>query len=272
LSNICIFCFSGTGMTRYVVERLKEEFENQKNHVDIYNIEDVKVQDIKFDNYDVLGIANPVHSFNAPKIVIDFAKKIPRVESMSAFVISTAGGYHAMNFAASDLLSKILRKKGFDVFYDRQFNMPSNFIIKYDESQVEKLLMKVDAKIAKTVKDIVNHSSYKHKSSFSSKCVAFVGRLEWGGAKWMGKFFHTDKNCTQCGICVNNCPNRNISINKKKVHFKWNCGLCMRCIYVCPKQDIFVRRPFRFIAFDGWYKNDKLPAIGKKEENNIKGE
>ena len=87
MKNVCFFQFSGTGMTKHVVGKMRFEFEKQQVHVDIFDIENIKAQSISFSHYDAVGIAYPVHSFNAPKIVIDFARRLPKAESIDTFVI-----------------------------------------------------------------------------------------------------------------------------------------------------------------------------------------
>jgi len=170
-------------MTKYVIDKIQFELKRKQAYVDIYNIENIRAQSIHFNNYDTVGIAYPVHSFNAPKIVINFAIQLPIVKSMNTFIISTAGENNSINFASSKLLIDILSKKGFEVIYDRQFIMPSKFMIKYDGAKVQQF-------------------------------IAFVGRAEWFGAKWIGKSFYADRNCNRCGVCANNCPNHSIKIHQ----------------------------------------------------------
>jgi len=264
LKKVGIFLFSGTGMTKYLTDKIKCEFEKQEIEVDIYNIEDVQIANISFANYDLIGIANPIHSFNPPKIMVEFVKRLPNVDGIKTFVINAGGVYDSINFDSSNQLIKILNQKGFNVFYFKQFAMPSNFIVKYDEKQVKKLIEAVDDEIPQTVHEIINHITYQEKSNFIAKILTFIGRIEWLGAKWAGKFYYTDKSCDSCMICVQNCPNNNIINDKNRIHFKIQCGLCMRCIYLCPKNAIKIHQPFKFFSFGKWYDNKKIPVMRKK--------
>lgn len=260
LKRICIFLFSGTGMTEYVISKIRLELEKQLAHVDVYTVEAAQIQNMRLDAYDAIGIAYPVHAFNAPRIVIDLARRLPETDALRAFVISTAGADHPVNFASSRLLIKNLRKKGFNVFYDKQFVMPSNFVLKYDEQQVEKLIENVKVEIPRTAQEIINCASCERKSGLAANIMAFIGRAEWFGAKFMGRSFYADQNCSRCGVCAGNCPNHNIVVGKGRARFKWRCGLCMRCLYLCPKHAIKVHPPFKFISFTEWYPNDELLA------------
>ena len=251
-------------MTKYVTDRMKSEFEKHQVHVDIFRIEDAQIQSIHFDTYDAAGIAYPVHSFNAPKIVVDFAKRLPKMESKRAFIISTAGEHAPVNFASSRLLMRVLRKKGFDVYYDRPFIMPTNFMIKDDEAKVRDKIRKATSEIPAAADEIINCVPFKQHSGVIAKAVAFIGRAEWYGAKFAGRFFYADDNCNCCGVCAENCPGGNIVIDKKRAGFKWSCGLCMRCLYLCPNHSIRIRRPLKFIGFSSWYENDELSIADLK--------
>lgn len=263
MKRICIFFFSGTGMTKYVIEQLVQALEPLSAQVDLYPIEETQLQQVSLNNYDLIGIAYPVHAFNAPKIVINFAKQLPDDLSKSVFLISTAGEDHPVNYSSSQLLMKILRKKQCSVFYDKQLYMPSNFAIQYDEIKVEELLSSVNAAIPQTAQEISSSAERKQSSSSMSTCMASIGRAEWFGAVWLGKLFYADKNCNHCGICSANCPNHNIT-NGNNVRFRWHCGLCMRCLYICPQRAIKIRWPFGFLKFNEWYTNEKL-AIGRRK-------
>lgn len=140
IKKVCIFFFSGTGMTKYIVNKIKIEYEKQHICADCVSIDNPKLRDIRLASYETVGIVYPVHSFNAPQIVINFVKHLPKTNRMNAFIISTAGEDHPINYASSDLLIKILRAKGFHVFYNKLFAMPSNFIIKYEDTKVKQII------------------------------------------------------------------------------------------------------------------------------------
>ena len=258
LQRIGVFYFSGTGMTRYVVEKLELELAKHKVQADVFDIAKTHVFSTPLNIYDSIGIAYPVHAFNAPKIVIDYAQQLSSVDTMDAFIISTVGEYAAINFASSSLLISILRKKGFNVFYDKPFTMPCNFIIKDKEVKVQGDLNRLNTEMPQTARDIINRVPHQQPSNLGSRFAAWAGRLEWRGAKSVSKHYYTDENCSNCGLCTHNCPNHNISIGEKTVQFNRQCGLCMRCIYICPQKAIKVRWPYGFIALDNWYDNEEL--------------
>ena len=265
VKRVCVFLFSGTGMTRYVVRRLSKELEKQQAAVDVFEIEERPARNISFLEYDVVGVAYPVHSFNAPKIVIDFAKGLPETERKGAFVISTAGGDSPVNCASSDLLTGILRKRGFNVFLEKQFIMPSNFIARDDDKAVDEKLDSVKKEIPAVADGILNNICVMRKAGFFAGFIALIGRVEWLGMRLV-RLYSTNE-CDRCGLCAAKCPNRNISVEEGGAVFKWRCGLCMRCVYLCPKRAVRIRFPVKFFAFDRWYDNEELSIIENKTES-----
>ena len=253
MKRICLFYFSGTGMTKYIVDRLSGEFQKHCVSCDFFIIEETNSRNIVLTEYDIMGVAYPVHSFNAPKIIIDFVKQLPRANSMNTFIIPTAGEDDKINYASSDLLIKKLSKKGYRVFYDKLIEMPSNFATKYSDEKVIQILAKANEDIPTIAKNIQELKPCFMEKRVGSKAITLIGRIEWLGAPFMGKLCYIKKDCDRCGKCVNSCPNRNILITKNSVKFKWRCGMCMRCIYQCPKNSISIRQPFKFVRFDEWY-------------------
>ena len=258
VKNICIFLFSGTGMTKYVIERIKYGLEVKQVSVDIFLIENVILENILLNNYDILGIAYPVHAFNAPKKVIDFIKKLSKVNFKNTFLISTTGETNIINNSCSKLLIKILSKKGYYVFYDKQFEMPANLIVKDNETKVESKINKIKEETPNTVNNILNIVSQKQYTNIISDIMAIIGKLELLGLLISGKLFYVNKECISCGICAVNCPNKNIILIKKSAKINRHCGLCMRCIYLCPRRSIKTYWIFKFISFDKWYENKEL--------------
>lgn len=263
MKNVCIFYFSGTGMTQHVVHTMKEAFESRRVCVDCFRIEDASLDRIRLEAYDAAGFAYPVHSFNAPKLVVRFVKRLPQVKDLPTFVISTSGEYSPLNFSSSDLLIQTLGMKGFCIFYDRQFTMPSNFALRYDDAKAARLVAEADAQVPDAVREIVDEVPRRQKERGISKTLAVAGRVEWIGAPLFGKLFYANKACIRCGACVQCCPNRNIRLTEKSAGFGWRCGLCLRCVYRCPNHAIRIRKPFAGIRVDPWYPPAVLQGTRK---------
>jgi len=65
-------------------------------------------------------------------------------------------------------------------------------------------------------------------------------------AKFMGKSYSANENCTLCMKCIRNCPQKNISARKGKIVFGFDCMMCTRCIHDCPAHAIeYSRKTYR---------------------------
>jgi len=261
MGKICLCYFSGTGMTKYVAYKLMDRFNEQGMAVDSFAIESYSYEDVDISSYDLFIIAYPVHAFNAPKKIIDFARQLPKQKQVDTAILCVAGADNKCNYAASDLLMRILNKKGCRVFYSRLFEMPANFMIKYDDDKVEEIIKRAGEDVPAAARDIHMRTLSIMKGSATTKLLAFFGRCEWFGARFMGLFYYTKKSCNGCGQCIDNCPNQNIISKKGYVKFKLQCGLCMRCIYACPSRAISVHRPLKFILLDEWYDSELFRGI-----------
>jgi len=258
MKKVCLYYFSGTGMTKHVVERLADEIKSRHVSVDCFKIEAVNGRNVALSDYDALIIAYPTHSLNAPKIVADFVKQLPKSNSgTNTFIIHTCSADDAVNYGSSDLLIKRLSKKGYCICYNRLIEMPSNFANKHSEQQAIKTLAAANDSVARIAEDIIALKPYPSKERhLGLRALTWLARIEWFGAPIIGKFFYAKDGCDCCGKCVDNCPKKNIVMKKGAVGFKWSCGICMRCIYQCPKNIISVRKPFKFIRFDKWYDSE----------------
>jgi len=179
-----MYFFSGTGMTKYVVDRLSAEFERHHLSVDCFKIEDASMHHVTLSEYDALGIAYPTHALNAPKIVINFVKSLPQSNDMNTFIVHTCSSEnHRANHASSNLLIKKLSKRGYRVFNNQLIEMPSNFAHKDSEAEVINTLKRADKRIPHIAKSVVALKSHLANNSFSSKKVLpFLARIQWLGA------------------------------------------------------------------------------------------
>ncbi|MDE7384314.1 MAG: hypothetical protein K2M84_01000, partial [Anaeroplasmataceae bacterium] len=89
--KLLICYFSGTGNTKKIVDQYVEEGVRQNHQVDTHKIE-VKEFPYDVNSYDMLGIAYPIHAFNAPSNVVDFVKKLPKSkEKKKLFILKSSG-------------------------------------------------------------------------------------------------------------------------------------------------------------------------------------
>ncbi|MDE7213981.1 MAG: hypothetical protein K2N42_05320, partial [Anaeroplasmataceae bacterium] len=93
--------FSGTGNTKKIVDQYVLEGEKLGHQIDTHKIE---AKDFPYDvaSYDMLGIAYPIHAFNAPSNVVDFVKSLPKMqEKKKLFILKSSGEPLSINNISS---------------------------------------------------------------------------------------------------------------------------------------------------------------------------
>lgn len=246
MNNILIYYFSGTGNTKKIAGEYTAAL--RENDCDVTVREVTRREQVVTDDtaeFDRIGIGYPIHAFNAPEIIVELCKSFPKREKTQpkqpVFIFKTSGEPVRMSDASSLKTVKLLEKRGYEITNEYQYVMPYNLIFRHTDEQAYKMwetakrLVKVD--VAEILRGEVN-VRYTHRPALGGACAALL-RIEYGGARIIGRGFKTNKNCIDCGLCVKTCPAGNITVNKKgKIKFGGHCMICMRCAFKCPKDAI----------------------------------
>lgn len=78
MKNAIIYVFSGTGNTKKACDIYKNEFEKNGVETTLYTVKKGFENLPDPNNFDYVGFAYPIHGFNAPYIMLDLAKALPR--------------------------------------------------------------------------------------------------------------------------------------------------------------------------------------------------
>ena len=277
--KIIIFYFTGSGNTGKIINEFKTHFEADGHNVDLIQIEnqlykpDKKI-DVNLNDYDLIGIGYPVHAFNAPEIVLKWAKSIDKLdETKRAFIINDSAEPMNLNNISSIKLSKILKKKGLDIQNEYHYLMPYDMIYRHKQKMAYTMWETSKKRISIEYKDILNGTPSKLEHVPCGALFAWIMRIQHFGAKFNGVFYRVDKNkCIKCNKCVNNCPMNNIKRVDDKLKFGTHCSMCQRCTTYCPtdaiKSGLFatwrVNTPYSFKATDDENVYDK--PMTKKEQ------
>lgn len=233
-----IYYFSPTGNTKWAANKFKDSFKKENIMVEVKSME--KTENVDLTGYDFIIIGTPVHAEAAPKLVTDFIDKLPEGQGMKAIVYSTQG---ASSAAAADIISDMLEKKEYNIMAQTYIRMANNYYFSVGkeptEEKINKNLAEGEKKIALVTSEFIKGNKYKN-------CVSFI-RIAMG--KVSGKGFNrylpklstrltsTDE-CTKCGLCLRNCPHKNITFENGHAVFHTYCMMCARCIHICPKNAI----------------------------------
>lgn len=249
--NILIYYFSGTGNTRKVTDKYKSVFEAFGYAVKIVTLPISNEDDLIVDGFDIVGLAYPIHGFNAPQVLLDLAKLLPYQKSTKkTFIFKTSGEPILLNSASSLKLKKILKKKNFSVDNEFRYIMPYNMIFRHTEHRASVMWDTAQKLVPLDVAKIINGEKTTERRFFFDSIFAWILRIEHFGAWFNGLFYRVDDACIHCGKCVKNCPTHNITeMANGKFRFSNKCTMCVRCSFLCPVNAISIG------MFDGWRVN-----------------
>lgn len=235
--KILICYFSGTGNTKRVVDKFAECLEENENEVTLQRVE--HEFNLNIEDFDLIGFGYPVHAFNAPEIILDFVKKLKKLENKKdVFIINTSGEPLKLNNISSIKLTSLLKKKNMIVKYEYHYVMPYNIIFRHTDRMAYRMWETAKKIIPLDVKELLEKKPAKLKKVFMGRFIAYIFRIEHWGGKFNGKHYKALPECINCNCCVNICPTKNITVKDGELHFGKNCIMCMRCSFLCQKNAI----------------------------------
>lgn len=260
--KVLICYFSGTNNTKKIVDRYCQSFEDNGVECDLHKIENDEF-DKNIEDYDMLGIAYPVHAFNAPSIVLEFAKKLPEA-SKKVFIAKTSGEPLKLNNISSLKLIKILKKKGYKVENEYHYCMPYNIIFRHTDDMAYRMWESAKAVVPIDCKSILDGKKEKLDGVFMGSVLAWIFRIEFWGGRFNGKRYKVSDECVRCNRCIKTCPTKNITIENGEFKFGDKCIMCMRCSFFCPKNAIKIG------LFNKWRVNGPYHFQKPEEEEENK--
>lgn len=253
--KIVICYFSGTGNTRKIADKYAEYLRCKGHEAELLPVESFASENKpsllkKIEQADMLGIGYPIHAFNAPLPLLQFAKMLPVFATEKrAFVIKTSGEPLKLNNASSLKLARLLRRKNCTITNEYHYCMPYNIIFRHSDAMAYKMWKFAEALVPTDADEILAGKRRLPRRVFGGGFVAWLLRCEQWGSKIVGRGYKTNENCVNCMKCVNDCPTHNITVVNGKIKFGKNCIMCMRCAHLCPKNAI------RMGMFDKWKVN-----------------
>lgn len=266
MKNAIIYVFSGTGNTKKACDIYKSEFEKNGVETTLYTVKKGFENLPDPNNFDYVGFAYPIHGFNAPYIMLDLAKALPKANGTKQyFVVKTSGEPLKINNVSSIKFNDIMKRKGYVPFSEYHYVMPYNMIFRHTDEMAARMKNTLEQLAPVEAREVLCGVEHKLSKVPFGRFVAWVVRIEQPAMKVNGRFFKVDGNkCIKCGACAKNCPVGNIKMDGNgKFSFGGDCVMCTRCSFNCPTN------AFDIGMLNGWKVNGrysyKLPE--KPEED-----
>ena len=237
--NLIGIYFSGTGNTRYCVEKFMQEYDSAAETLSLEEENAVK----KISEHNEIIMGYPVQFSNIPKIVKDFITDNASVwNGKKIFIIATMGLFSGDGVG---ILARLLTGYGAIITGGLHLQMPDSIgdekALKKTLSQNRELVCKAEQKISQAVRELKNGQPpqnglrwYHHLAGLFGQRLYFYHKTRNYSNK-----LRIDKNkCIGCGKCVSVCPMKNIALKEKLAVSDNRCTMCYRCISLCPTQAI----------------------------------
>lgn len=268
IKTVTLAYFSGTGCTKAVVDCFENQLIKHKLQVNKLNI----AVDDRYNTTttDLLIVLSPVYAFRLSSIVENWTRDLPEAKGTYAVLISVAGGGEISPNTACRMKSKhFLKRKNYNLIYEKMLVMPSNFAIQAKQQMNFDLINILPQKVNKIITDIMLGKKNILHPKFQDKIFAHLGKAEHFGAGLFAVSIRATNTCNQCGLCVSNCPKNNIRIKNGKPKFGIYCLLCMKCIYSCPRKALR-SRIFKFLVLKNGFNIKQMTKEASREFCNQK--
>lgn len=231
--------FSGTGNTKFCVDKFIEEYDGSKNSFSIENHETLG----KMKSNSEIVIGYPVQYSNIPKILLDYIVDNQYLwEEKKVFIIATMGLFSG---DGAGVLARLLKRYGAVIVGGLHLKMPDSIaderVLKRSFEENRILVIRAEEKIGKAVNDIKNGKPPQEGLGIASRLAGLFGqRLYFGGKtqKYTDQLHINPLECIGCGLCEKLCPLSNITIANGIAVSGDRCTMCYRCVNKCPRQAI----------------------------------
>ena len=235
VNTVTLAYFSGTGCTEKIVDCFENQFVTLGIKVNRINIGAGNTGAVE--ETDLLMIFSPVYAFRLASPVEAWIKNVPEVNNTPAAIVSVSGGGEVSpNTACRVSCKRLLKRKGYDVIYEKMMVMPSNFAAQTEEQLAFRLINIIPQKTQQIIQDILSGKKNITHPKLQDRIYASIGKMEHLGARFFGWSICVSKECNQCGLCMTQCPAKNIQMKNGLPEFGFQCIWCLKCIYACPQK------------------------------------
>ncbi len=221
---------------------------------DIVSIDRLKNPKTSYINSsELIGLCYPTHGFSLPWHMLRFILAMPTVKGKHVFLLNTRAGsmlfglhLPGISGIAQWLPMLILWVKGYKIRGLLPLDMPSNWISihpGFPTRVVNKITQRCMYLCERFTEKILSGKTFYRPMAFIFIPLdLFLIPVSLGylliGRFFMAKTFIADYKCTNCRICIQNCPVEAIKVKFGHPYWTIHCESCMRCINLCPERAV----------------------------------
>lgn len=231
--------FSGTGNTRYCIEKLVHGLDAHAGCIGIEHPSAIQAMA----QSDFIVLAYPVYFSNLPKIMRDFIKSNQSIFfGKKVFIIATMGLFSGDGTGCA---ARLLKQYGAEIVGGLHLKMPDCIgdekLLKKTREENRIIVKRAEEKIKKAVQALKSGQAPREGLSFLCHMAGLFGQRLWFYNKtkhYSGKLKISSEQCVGCGVCTKLCPMGNLSVEHQMATPHNQCTMCYRCISNCPNQAI----------------------------------
>lgn len=230
-----IFYFSGTGNSLWAARAIARELGN----TELISMVDWDINQHAIDS-PVIGLVFPVHMWGVPHRVLAFLDQLQAMSPAYIFAVANNAGQVSNTLVQ---LQKVMQSKGLALSSGWSIIMPSNYIPWGGPGSLEEqndLFSAARLKTSTIAKAISHRIKMPVEKGPLWQRIVFTWLYKFSFphvAEMDGKFW-VDDRCNQCGLCIELCPSKNISMQDEKLVWQNHCEQCLACIQWCPKESL----------------------------------
>ena len=231
-----IFCFSGTGNSRYIAGRIAQATADERIDLNAK----IKAHDTSpvQTGRDVIVVA-PTYAWRIPRIVRDWLARTELVGAERVWFVMDCGSEIGN---AAGYNRQLAAQKQLQYMGTAQIIMPENYIAMFNAPQKEQARSIVEQAEPALQKAL---TQLKAGQEFPPPRENLYDRFMSGPVNPVfyrffvkADVFRATDACIGCGKCVELCPLNNIRLENGKPVWDKNCTHCMACICYCPAEAI----------------------------------
>lgn len=250
-NTVTLLYFSGTGSTEHAANCMERQL--TERGINVYKKNMANISPSSVESSDLLIVLSPVYAFRLAELTESFLKKLPNGKQSPAAVLSVSGGGEVSPNTACRIPAKgYLTKRGYDVVYENMLVMPSNFATQAEPHLNLALLTVLPERLETIINDLLEGKKRLTVPKTKDRLITAFGVAEHLGGNLFGKNLYATSDCNQCGLCVKNCPKKNIKMVNGRPKFGWRCMWCLKCVYACNRRAILPGIMKSIILKDGY--------------------
>jgi len=220
-----IYYFTGAGNSRYVAQRLAQALGDSAAFMPDH------VGTLIPDDGSPVGFVMPVYFWGIPTVALRFAQRLQLLGKHYTYTVLTPSGSSG---AAADMFERALGHK-----IDTTFCvlMPDTYAPMFEcdnKAKSDDVLQRAEGEIDNVIAQVKARATGDFDMHHGMGRFATVTMYPFYRASTTHRFAVNDA-CIGCGLCVNLCPDKFITIKEgRPVWRKGHCNLCFACLHHCP--------------------------------------